>query len=51
VVLSPGQDAVLEWKVKVPDAAKPWIAVAIPQSAPDLRREVFGRLRNYTRLS
>ena len=51
VTLKHGEDAVLQWKLKVLDANKPWIAVAIPQSAPDLRKEVFGRLGNYARIS
>ena len=51
VTLKHGEDAVLQWKLKVVDRMKPWIAVAIPQSAPDLRKEIFGRLGNYARLS
>ncbi len=51
VTLKRGEDTLLQWQMKVRDTTKPWIAVAIPQSAPDCRKEAFGRLGSYARLT
>ena len=41
----------MEWRLHVQDKQKPWIAVAIPDSAMDLRQEAFGRLGSYRELA
>ena len=51
VILTPGKVTYLEWTLKVNDRSKSWVAVAIPESAPDLRKEVFGRVGAFAELS
>lgn len=51
VILAKGEDTELQWSLKVNDPSKPWIAVAIPESAPDFRKDVFGRVGAFTELS
>jgi hypothetical protein len=41
----------LEWRLRVQDKLRPWIAVASADSAPDLRQEAFGRLGSYPELA
>jgi hypothetical protein len=41
----------LEWRLRIRDKLKPWIAVAIPDAALDLRQEAFGRLGSYRELA
>ena len=51
VVFKGNQGLTLEWRLRVQDKLKPWIAVASADSAPDLRQEVFGRLGSYPELA
>ena len=51
VTLRSGSSEHTSWKLRVLDVKKPWIAVLIPESAPDLRQEVFGRIGTYPKLS
>jgi hypothetical protein len=48
VTIRQGKDAHLQWQLTVIDSKKPWIAVVTSKSAPDLRKEVFGRVGVYT---
>ncbi len=50
VSLTKGKEMDLLWSLQVIDRNKPWIAVAIPASAPDCRKEVFGRVGAFTEL-
>ena len=51
VVLKAGEDLDLQWRLRAVDSSTRWIVVAIPDSAYDLRKEVFGRVNVYTKLS
>jgi hypothetical protein len=51
VVFKGNEELTLEWRLRVQDKQKPWIAVAIPDSALDLRQEAFGRLGSYRELA
>jgi hypothetical protein len=51
VVFKGKEEVVLEWKLRVADKTKPWIAVASPASALDLRQEVYGRVGTHAELS
>lgn len=51
VVFQSEQGMTLEWTLRIHDKLKPWIAVAVPNSAPDLRQEAFGRLGSYAELA
>jgi hypothetical protein len=51
VILKKGATTTLEWELRVTDKQKPWVAVAIPDSDPELRREAFGRLGSYSELT
>lgn len=51
VVFKGNEELTLEWRLRIQDKRKPWIAVAIPDSALDLRQEAFGRLGSYRELA
>jgi hypothetical protein len=51
VVFKGNEELTLEWRLRIQDKLKPWIAVAVPDSALDLRQEAFGRLGSYRELA
>jgi hypothetical protein len=51
VVFKADEELTLEWRLRDQDKLKPWIAVAIPDSALDSRQEAFGRLGSYRELA